>query len=94
MSYNLKFKTEALREWRRLDHSIRLQFKKKLTARLLDPVVPAARLTGARNRFKIKLRATGYRLVYEVREQKLTVVVIAVGKRERNAAYHKAAKRQ
>jgi mRNA interferase RelE/StbE len=30
MSYELRFKEEALAEWRRLDGSLREQFKKKL----------------------------------------------------------------
>jgi mRNA interferase RelE/StbE len=43
--------------------------------------------------YKIKLRSVGYRLVYEVRDSKLIVLVIAVGKRERNSVYMAAAKR-
>ena len=38
-------------------------------------------------------RSVGYRLVYEVRDTEVVVVVIAVGKRERNAVYEAAAKR-
>jgi mRNA interferase RelE/StbE len=34
---------------------------------------------------RIKLRAAGFRLVYEVRDHELLVLVVAVGKRERNA---------
>jgi mRNA interferase RelE/StbE len=33
---------------------------------------------------KIKLRGQGYRLVYQVRDNELVIVVIAVGKRDRN----------
>jgi mRNA interferase RelE/StbE len=40
--------------------------------------------------FKIKLRTAGYRLVYRVEDQRITVVVISVGKRERGAAYDQA----
>ncbi|MEO8407372.1 MAG: type II toxin-antitoxin system RelE/ParE family toxin, partial [Oxalobacteraceae bacterium] len=40
-----------------------------------------------------KLRNIGYRLVYEVRDTELVVVVVAIGKRERNAVYKAAAKR-
>ena len=43
--------------------------------------------------YKIKLRASGYRLVYQVRDQTITVFVVAVGKRERSAAYDAADKR-
>ncbi|MES3040853.1 MAG: type II toxin-antitoxin system RelE/ParE family toxin [Pseudomonadota bacterium] len=93
MSYELRFKEEALNEWRRLDAVIREQFKRKLAERLELPQVPSARLLGHPHRYKIKLRASGFRLVYEVREQEIVVVVIAVGKRERNAVYKAAAGR-
>lgn len=93
MSYSLKFKEEALKEWRKLDGNLRVQFKKKLAERLRSPRVPAAKLSGQKDRFKIKLRHVGYRLVYEVRDTELVVVVVAIGKRERNAVYKAAAKR-
>ena len=93
MSYRLKLKQEALKEWSKLDSSVRAQFKKKLAERLQNPRVPAAKLSGQKNRFKIKLRKVGYRLVYEVRNAELVVVVVAIGKRERNAVYIAAAKR-
>jgi mRNA interferase RelE/StbE len=31
--------------------------------------------------YKIKLRAAGYRLVYQVEDKTVTVIVVAVGKR-------------
>lgn len=93
MSFELRFKEEALREWRGLDAPIREQFKRKLAERMENPRVPSARLSGQKDRYKIKLRASGFRLVYEVRDAEVVVVVIAVGKRERNAVY-KAAERR
>jgi len=93
MSYELAFHPLALTEWAKLDPSVRAQFKKKLAERLVNPRVPAAQLFGRRERYKIKLRTVGYRLVYEVREAELIVLVVAVGKRERNATYNAADKR-
>ena len=93
MSYSLKFKEEALKEWRKLDSSVCVLFKKKLAERLQNPRMPAAKLAGQKDRFKIQLRRFGYRLVYEVRDTELVVVVVAIGKRERNAVYKAAAKR-
>ena len=93
MTYELGFVDEALAEWRKLDGSIREQFKKKLAERLDAPRVPAARLSGHPDRYKIKLRSVGHRLVYEVRDAQLIVVVVAVGKRERSAVYRAAARR-
>lgn len=93
MTYELSFHPDALDEWRRLDKSVSDQFKKKLAERLENPRVPGSQLSGQKDRFKIKLRNAGYRLVYEVRDAKLLILVVAVGKRERNAVYKTAAKR-
>ena len=93
MTYNLEFVSEALKEWKALDNTIRKQLKKKLAERLLEPHVSASRLTGSSNRYKIKLRNAGFRLVYEVIDAEVVVLVVAVGKRERNAVYKAAAKR-
>ncbi|MGF9561977.1 type II toxin-antitoxin system RelE/ParE family toxin [Neorhizobium sp. JUb45] len=93
MSYELAFLDPALKEWRKLDANIREQFRKKLAERLENPRVPSARLHGARDRYKIKLRTAGYRLVYEVRDAQLVVLVVAVGRRDKNAAYRAAADR-
>lgn len=90
MSYKLEFKTSALKEWNKLGASLRGQFKKKLAERLDAPHVPSAKLRGSTGRYKIKLRNAGYRLVYEVEDARLVVVVVAVGKRERGGVYRKA----
>jgi len=93
MTYRLLFKTEAKKEWDKLDSAIRTQFKKKLAERLEFPRVEGARLSGLRDCYKIKLRSAGFRLVYQVRDEEVVVSVIAVGKRERNAVYKAAVKR-
>lgn len=93
MPYRLKFLEEALNEWRELDNTIQEQFKKKLRERLDFPEIPASRLTGSPNRYKIKLKSVGYRLVYEVRKKELVVLVIVIGKREKGAVYRESAKR-
>ena len=93
MTFELQFHPDALDEWRKLDSTVREQLKKKLAERLVEPRVPAARLLGQRDRYKIKLKSLGYRLVYEVRGAELVVLVVAVGKRERNAVYRRAAAR-
>ncbi|WP_415912437.1 type II toxin-antitoxin system RelE family toxin [Neptuniibacter sp. QD37_11] len=93
MTYKLAFREESLKEWRKLGANIRDQFKNKLAERLEHPRVESSRLSGAKDRYKIKLRQSGYRLVYEVQDNIVTVVVVAVGKRERNFVYKQAAKR-
>jgi mRNA interferase RelE/StbE len=93
MTYRLKFLSDAEREWRKLDSNTRDQFKKKLAERLEHPRMPSAQLRDAKDRYKIKLRTSGYRLVYEVRDAEIVVLVIAIGKRDKDAIYLAAAKR-
>ena len=92
--YGLKFLPTALKEWKKLDSTIQSQLKKKLKERLQNPHVPASRLHGFENHYKIKLRASGYRLVYEILESEIVVLVVAVSKRDKNLVYQKASKRE
>lgn len=89
MTYKLKFLPAALKEWEKLPPNIKTQFKKKLTERLEQPRVTAAQLRGYDSVYKIKLRAAGYRLAYEVNDNEIVIYVIAVGKREKNEVYQK-----
>lgn len=93
MSYELVFHPKALAEFKKLDRSTAEQFKAKLKERLEMPCVPHARLRGGRDMYKIKLRTVGCRLVYQVQDDKVLILVLPVGKRERNAAYKTALER-
>ncbi|MGE4299312.1 MAG: type II toxin-antitoxin system RelE/ParE family toxin [Desulfovibrionaceae bacterium] len=93
MNYKLRFHEMALKEWKKLDSTLRDQFKKKLAERLENPRVPSAALSGMADCYKVKLRKAGYRLIYRVDEGILFVTVIAVGKRERLGAYRSAKER-
>ncbi|KVO38440.1 addiction module antitoxin [Burkholderia ubonensis] len=93
MTFELAFLEPALTEWKRLDRTVRDQFKSKLAERLENPRIPSAKLHGHPDRYKIKLRSAGYRLVYEVRDTEVIVLVLAVGRRERDAVYLAAMKR-
>ena len=93
MSYSLEFRESAWKEWNKLDRPLREQFKAKLLERLDNPRVESSRLSGMPDCYKIKLRAAGYRLVYQVIEARVVVVVIAVGKRENDLVYRLAKER-
>jgi len=83
-----------MKEWKKLAPPIQKQFKKKLIERSETPHNPASQLRGFQNVYKIKLRSVGYRLVYEVNDGEIVIVVIAVGKRDRGLVYAKAEERQ
>ena len=93
-TYQLEFHELALKEWKKLDGTVKLQFQKVLSKRMQEPHVPSARLRGElQNTYKIKLRDVGYRLVYEVIDQRLVVMVIAIGRRDHEEVYQSALKR-
>jgi mRNA interferase RelE/StbE len=93
MTYKLEFLPSARKEWEKLGHTLREQFKKKLAERLELPRIPADALHGMPDCYKIKLKSSGYRLVYEVIDERVVISVVAVGKRERSTVYERAKKR-
>ena len=93
MTYKLVFLKSALKEWEDLDRQVKDQFKKKLIDRLENPMVLKDKLSGIDDCYKIKLRTVGYRLVYKVFKDVITVQVIAVAKRDKNLVYEIARKR-
>ncbi len=90
MTYELEFDPGALKEWHKLGDTVKTQFKKKLVDVLVDPRIESARLHGLHDCYKIKLKSSGYRLVYQVRDEVVMVFVVAIGKREKPAVYHDA----
>lgn len=92
--FRLEFLESALREWRGLDGSVKEIFKKQLAARLSNPHLPGSELHGPlAGCYKIRLRSQGYRLVYQVRDDVLVVLVIAIDRRNNDKVYLSALKR-
>ena len=59
-----------------------------------NPYVESARLYGdLAGCFKIKLRASGFRLIYTIIDDEIVIWVVAVGKRKDEKAYETARKR-
>lgn len=86
MSYNLSFTESAKKkEYDKLDSNIRDRFKKKFKQILENPKIPKNKLSGshAANLYKIKLKTIGYRLLYEVIDNEVVVLVVAVGRRDK-----------
>ena len=89
MSYELEFEKKAKKEWDALSPALRKQLKNKLAERLENPHVIASPLTGMPNCYKIKLRQSGYRLVYQVVDNRMIVIVLTVSRRD-SSPYEKA----
>jgi len=88
MTYKLKFTPISNKEWKKLNSTIQNQFKKKIKERLENPRVQKDKLSGYNNIYKIKLRSSGFRLAYEVKDEQIVVLVLSVGKRDNNNVYN------
>ncbi|KAB3085048.1 type II toxin-antitoxin system RelE/ParE family toxin [Escherichia coli] len=93
MTYAVKFRDDALKEWLKLDKSVQQQFAKKLKKCSENPHIPSTKPRELKDCYKIKLRASGFRLIYQVIDDMLIIVVVAVGKRERSNVYNLASER-
>lgn len=83
MSYELKFIPSARKEWDKLDNSIKQMFKKALSKRLINPIVPSAQLKNLSiDCYNIKLRTVGYRLIYMVEAEELILLVLTINRRD------------
>ncbi len=81
--YRLKFTKQSNKEWSKLDYTIKLHLQKKLRKRLQNPRIQSDKLSGYDNIYKIKLRSSGFRLAYEVKDEEIVVLVLKVGKRDK-----------
>ena len=81
--YKLKFTNYSIKEWDKLDTTIKIQFHKKLKSILVNPKNNKNKLKGYDNIYKIKLKSSGYRLAYEVKEKEIVVLVLKIGKRDK-----------
>ncbi len=93
MTYKLEFEKRAMKEWDKLAPDIRNQLKNKLAERLENPFIQKDKLSHMKDCYKIKLRNSGYRLVYAVIESRIVILVLAVGRREREEVYKNAKNR-
>ena len=90
MTYLIRFKKSAQREWNNLTPFLKEMFQKKLREISANPHIPKNKLRGMPNCYKIKVMRPPYRLVYTVEDLYLTIEVIAVGRRDKNKVYENA----
>ena len=82
MTYELEFAKAALKKFDKLNPQIAEQFIRKLEAILENPKIPKNKLRGSTDIYKIKLRSVGYRLVYQVIDDRIVVLVLNVDRRD------------
>ena len=97
MAYKVEFLPEAAQEFEALDGSL-----KKIAAKQIDKLAERPELGEALGK-RMGIDLTGYhkicfgkkafRIVYEIQRQKLLILIIGIGKRERAEIYKEVARR-
>ena len=90
VEYTAEWDPKALKELRKLDGTLRLQFLRRLEE---PPRVPGDALHDLKDCYKINLRGAGYRLVYRVEDERIVILVLAIGRRARGFVHEQAEKR-
>lgn len=94
MAYNIKVHDDFVAELAKLDSAIKQQLRKKLDKVIENPHIPKNRLRGElHNCYKIKLKKAGVRLVYQVNDDEIYILLLTVGKRDDNEVYNTALSR-
>ena len=88
-SYSLEFLPTALKQWNKLDNSVKIALHKKLKAVLSNPRTPKNKLREYKDLYKIKHRSSGYRLVYEINDTAILGSVVVIGRRNKQEVYNK-----
>ncbi len=91
MAYSIKVHADFVSELNKLNPIIKQQLRKKLDKIIENPHIPKNRLSGElHNCYKIKLRKAGVRLVYQVNDDEIYILLLTVGKRADNEVYNAA----
>lgn len=94
MTYSIRVHRDFEHDLRKLDQSIQDQLYKKLIKIIENPHIPKNRLHGDLSTcYKIKLLKAGVRLIYQVIDDEVVILLITVGKRADQAVYDEAVKR-
>jgi mRNA interferase RelE/StbE len=88
MTYRITFLESAKKEWDNLPKEIQKQIKAKLLKIKEYPCILKNKLSGLKDCYKMKLRASGYRLVYRIYEGRLVIQIVAVAKRDKSEVYN------
>ena len=80
MAYRVELVPSAARAFRQLDHRAQLRVGRKIDALADDPRPPGVKLLSAKERI-YRLRAGAFRILYQVNDKMLLILVIAIGQR-------------
>lgn len=92
--YEIAFRDDlAEKHWKKLPHEAKVYFVKQLKKICNYPKLAKPLRGDLSGFYKLKLRTLGYRLVYELRESELVLVIIDTDTRNNDRIYNSVRKR-
>ena len=79
--YKIIFTKKAYKSLRRIPKNVVDRVRKKLDRIAKDPYAPYSNITKLQNRPGYRLRVGDWRVIYEIRENELIILVLNVGSR-------------
>ena len=83
MTYQVQIKRSALKALNSLDKPVRRRLWARIRALANDPRPPGAKALREPSKGHYRLRVRDYRILYTVEDDRLLVLVVRVGERER-----------
>lgn len=82
--YTLNFLTTAKKEFKKLDFTAQKNIKEKLTLLATNPDVLKANIKALKGEYKgkFRLRIKEYRVIFQVKDEELIIIVVRVGHRK------------
>lgn len=80
MTYRIEFRPAAFRDLARLDHAAREKIAAKIDSLGQDPRPPGVEELQRRDK-RYRLRIGAYRVIYEIEDEVLLVLVVRIGHR-------------
>lgn len=94
MKYTIKVHEDFPKDLKALPKAVQDRLRKKLEKVIQNPHIAKNRLSGdLHNCYKIKLLSDGVRLVYQVNDNEIFILLLTVGKRADNEVYITAVNR-
>ena len=91
MTYSIKAHDDFKKDLNKLSQSVKDQLYKKLKKVQENPHIPKNRLSGELSScYKIKLLKVGVRLIYQVIDDEVVILLVTVGKRADGEVYNEA----
>ena len=81
----VEFKTSAVKELKRLPRAVQIKIFDGLRLLATDPfssLLPIRKMEGRSSENRFRLRVGQYRVIYEVKKEKVVILVIRVGHRK------------